>query len=646
MPTTTKRRDDHEPAVSDYDTTQRRVRAQRLFAPVVAVVGVVGALLATSSGGQAERLQQHRPQSVWTEPETVADESHRLGEMKLAAGPGRYAVVIWREPPRPILPDTDGGRTDDVARLMVSVREPDAAQFGSPRVLGRLATASGYGQVGISADGQTVLVWTSPAGRVLTRFRTPTSGWTAPQVVVDRNVGPVSMSVAHDGTTAVHWQEGRNDRIAMVAVRQPSGEFGKPKRIVRGVAPWNWGTVAAGSGGRAAAVWSGDCPLEGPPPDARGRVLEPSPGEDTPVWQPPEVLPNASCPDAGMRAAMDDNGNVTTVVNGSRHWWGGIRASWRPAGGPFPRAELISRKERVADFAQVATSGPGRSVIAWDTFEPRTVQASVRPAGTNTFPALLEIHRLAALSGVAVNQHGHTALLTQGLGGQRRLHAILQCPGRPFGRPELASPPQPPRGYTPAEIALNPDGVPLVAWTGYDPTTGSGVGVYVSERPAGPGCPPPGQPELLEDTTHQSVSVLKGGRPRPLVPNTNITLTFESRPTGDVIRWYAGCNTYGALVDATPRRLHLGEISGTDVGCPEPRHDQDDWLNRFFANNPYWELDGQHLTLAVRDTIITFRPTNQEHDVAQPATVRPDPDAANPRTLTVQTARRRTGCRY
>lgn len=93
---------------------------------------------------------------------------------------------------------------------------------------------------------------------------------------------------------------------------------------------------------------------------------------------------------------------------------------------------------------------------------------------------------------------------------------------------------------------------------------------------------------------------------RRLEPDTRIVLTFEQRDDGGVIRWDAGCNTAGAPVVVGPRRLMIGAVQGTAIGCTEALARQDAWLERFFAADPTWQRSNETLTLATDDTTITF----------------------------------------
>ncbi len=105
-------------------------------------------------------------------------------------------------------------------------------------------------------------------------------------------------------------------------------------------------------------------------------------------------------------------------------------------------------------------------------------------------------------------------------------------------------------------------------------------------------------PEDLWGRTFASVAVTEDNRPRPLVADTRIELTFEKRGDEGGMRWQAGCNIAGSSVEIAAERLLVGdEIAGTSQGCRDELHEQDEWLMGFFRSDPHWELHDERLTL-------------------------------------------------
>lgn len=448
---------------------------------VAVLVGGVLVVVSDDAAGDAQGGTRH-----WKAPEEIVDRTHEVSGLQTAAGPRRYAVTAWRTPPvlgHPGSVDTVPSDVEDEGKLVASVREPGGDLFGPPRVLGRLGP-NDIGVLGISTDGQTVLVWKNPNGRVLARFRTPTGRWTAPQVVVDHDIGGFSLSVAFDGTAIVEWTEGTFPQTVTVAVREPNGQFGEPETVVDAW-PGKRSSSTAGTGGRGAVIMN-YCPE-----NSQTSIMEPAETGSL-AWGTAEEIPNSRCPRGDIVAAFDYHGDMAVSISG--HRWGGIRAALRPAGGPFAPAELISERGRRADDGQLVMSGPGRTVVVWEAFWPRVVQASVRPADGDTFSPPHDLKRDGSLLDTAGTRAGHVAVLSQGFGPQRRFHINYLCPGQWFRPPEQATPPMSRRHYVTASVALNPRGSPLVVWGGPNDGQEGWRGVYVAERRGGSGCPPPPPP--------------------------------------------------------------------------------------------------------------------------------------------------------
>jgi heat shock protein HslJ len=84
-------------------------------------------------------------------------------------------------------------------------------------------------------------------------------------------------------------------------------------------------------------------------------------------------------------------------------------------------------------------------------------------------------------------------------------------------------------------------------------------------------------------------------------------MDFRHRANGDIAAWSAGCNYFGGEVEVTPDQLLIDEIASTAIGCPRPLLRQDRWLARVLDADPSWTLDGRHLTIAAKQTVIELR---------------------------------------
>jgi heat shock protein HslJ len=107
-----------------------------------------------------------------------------------------------------------------------------------------------------------------------------------------------------------------------------------------------------------------------------------------------------------------------------------------------------------------------------------------------------------------------------------------------------------------------------------------------------------------------STSVTENGADRPLVPGTQIRLTFRDGELGAS----AGCNTIGGTYRLQGDVLVFEGGGMTEMGCDDARHAQDDWLVAFLASRPTLALEGDEMTLTGDGTVIAFL----DREVAEP----------------------------
>ena len=115
-----------------------------------------------------------------------------------------------------------------------------------------------------------------------------------------------------------------------------------------------------------------------------------------------------------------------------------------------------------------------------------------------------------------------------------------------------------------------------------------------------------GSGSALFGPAYDSTAVTKNGEPHELVEGTRIRVKFVHEDH-DVVRWRSGCNQFGAGVEVTPKRLEVGQIGGTEVGCAKRLHRQDEWIARVFGSDPKWIRQGRRLKLRAGDDAITLR---------------------------------------
>jgi heat shock protein HslJ len=118
------------------------------------------------------------------------------------------------------------------------------------------------------------------------------------------------------------------------------------------------------------------------------------------------------------------------------------------------------------------------------------------------------------------------------------------------------------------------------------------------------------QPDDLVGREFVYTAVTENGEPRPLEPDTKITISFRSEKDRDTLSWVAGCNHAGSDVEITDDQLVIDgrRITTTLIGCPRPLTAQDAWLWEFFDADPKWNLTEAELTLTSGDTEIAFAP--------------------------------------
>lgn len=107
----------------------------------------------------------------------------------------------------------------------------------------------------------------------------------------------------------------------------------------------------------------------------------------------------------------------------------------------------------------------------------------------------------------------------------------------------------------------------------------------------------------LEGRTFLSETVTEDGEPRELVEGTRISLEF--RDDGQLSA-NAGCNHLFTDVTIGADVLETGGVGGTEMGCDQELHAQDDWLAAFLESSPGWALDGDRLTLTSGGTQIVL----------------------------------------
>jgi len=127
------------------------------------------------------------------------------------------------------------------------------------------------------------------------------------------------------------------------------------------------------------------------------------------------------------------------------------------------------------------------------------------------------------------------------------------------------------------------------------------------DEPVATGAGPGGVP-LAEE--YVSIEVTAGGEPRPLVPGTEIRLTFD----GDRIGASLGCNQLGGRFSVDGTRLVVEDLSTTEMGCDPERHEQDQWFADLLTGRPQLLTSGDEIQINDGHTRVVLRDT----EVAEP----------------------------
>jgi heat shock protein HslJ len=115
------------------------------------------------------------------------------------------------------------------------------------------------------------------------------------------------------------------------------------------------------------------------------------------------------------------------------------------------------------------------------------------------------------------------------------------------------------------------------------------------------GCAGPAAAAPLDGRTFLSTKITDKGADRPLVPGTSIQITFSKDGQLGVS---AGCNHMGGTYRLDGGTLRFDGGAMTEMGCDQPRHDQDDWVFGFLGSRPTVALAGNDLTLTAGDVVI------------------------------------------
>lgn len=122
--------------------------------------------------------------------------------------------------------------------------------------------------------------------------------------------------------------------------------------------------------------------------------------------------------------------------------------------------------------------------------------------------------------------------------------------------------------------------------------------------------PAPDLARQLDGRAFLSTGVTVGSAAKQLVAGTRIRLEFRQGSLSAA----AGCNTFGATFHLDGAILRISGGATTEMGCDQPRHDQDEWLFGLLGSSPTLALAGDQFTVTAGTTVITLL----DRRIAQP----------------------------
>ncbi len=398
--------------------------------------------------------------------------------------------------------------------VQARTRPAGSGTFGGTVNLSAPGQSATDPQVAVAVDGATTVVWTSDG---IIQARTRPAGSSTFAAAVDLTESALAMlatspqvAVGVDGATTVVWTSTDGFENFVQASTRPagSGTFDAVVALSGSGTTGSAPQVAVGVDGATTVVWTRS---NGFGYIVQARTRPAGSGTFGAIVDLSAPLQDAGDPQVAV--AVD---GATTVVwtrsNGVKNI---VQASTRPAGsGTFGGAVDLSAAGQHANFPQVAVAVDGATTVVWTRSNGvnNIVQASTRPAGSDTFDAVEDL--------TAAGQHANSPQVAVGVDGattvvwtrSNGVNNIVQASTRPAGSVtfggavDLSAPGQ---NATLPQVAVGVDGAATVVWQRDGPTysriqqSTSGATMYsltltrsgagsgsVSSSPAGIDCGP------------------------------------------------------------------------------------------------------------------------------------------------------------
>ena len=148
--------------------------------------------------------------------------------------------------------------------------------------------------------------------------------------------------------------------------------------------------------------------------------------------------------------------------------------------------------------------------------------------------------------------------------------------------------------------------------SGAAPTPSASLFLASSSPSSSPSPSPSATPAALDGRTFVSVSVVRDGADFPLVPNTQLRLSF---PSGHQLGASAGCNSMFGNYQLDGNVLVVDQMGTTDMACNPPAlMAQETWFSQLLSSHPTLALDGDNLTVTSGSTVVKML----DREVAEP----------------------------
>ena len=107
--------------------------------------------------------------------------------------------------------------------------------------------------------------------------------------------------------------------------------------------------------------------------------------------------------------------------------------------------------------------------------------------------------------------------------------------------------------------------------------------------------------------SYTAVSASGAGAARLFDRPKEIGVGLSRDKRGQWIGWKANCNGSGAQMRVGHKRMRLGPITSSSVGCANLTGRQDSWLGSLFTADPRWQLKRGLLVLRAGQRVLRLR---------------------------------------